>query len=170
MVCGLTIGKKKYADVWSEMEKIRGECQTLRKRLLGLAEEDSRAYEQVLKSRRALRVRPEEVPRREAVRAAALKAAEVPLEVCDLSVKALEFSRAVAEKGNVNSVSDAGVSACMAHAALVGASLNVYINLGSIDDESRRTALLRQTQSLRDVGEGLYKETRELVERKLFGN
>lgn len=168
MVCGLTIGKKKYSDVWSEMEKVRGECQTLRKRLLRLAEEDSRAYEQVLKSRRALKVRPDEAPRREVARAAALKAAEVPLEVCKLSIKALQFSRTVAEKGNVNSASDAGVSACMAHAALVGASLNVYINLGSIEEEARRVALLRETQSLRDAGEGLYRETRELVERKLF--
>jgi glutamate formiminotransferase/formiminotetrahydrofolate cyclodeaminase len=95
---------------------------------------------------------------------------EVPFEVCGLSIKALEFSLAVAQKGNVNSVSDAGVSACMAHAALVGASLNVYINLGSIEDEARRTALLRETQSLRDAGEGLYRETRELVERKIFAH
>jgi glutamate formiminotransferase/formiminotetrahydrofolate cyclodeaminase len=140
----------------------------LRKRLLKLAEEDSRAYEQVLKTRRALKVRPEEAPRSEAAGAAALKAAEVPLEVCKLSIKALEFSRTVAEKGNVNSVSDAGVSACMAHAALVGASLNVYINLGSIDEEARRTALLRETQSLRDAGEQLYRDAKDLVERKLF--
>ncbi len=168
MVCGLTVGKKKYCEVWSEMETVRSEALGLRKTLLRLTEEDSRAYEAVLKSRRALKVRPDEAPRTEAVRAAALKATEVPLEVCRLSMRALELSRVVADKGNVNSVSDAGVSACMAHGAIVGASLNVYINLDSIEDTATRDQLRKETESLRNSGDVLYREVRELVEKKLI--
>jgi glutamate formiminotransferase/formiminotetrahydrofolate cyclodeaminase len=168
MVGGLTVGKKKYSGVWEEMEKVRSESQGLKKILLKLVEEDSRAFEQVLKSRRALKVRPEEPPRHDAVKAAAVKAADIPLQVCRHSLRALELSKVVAEKGNVNSVSDAGVSACMAHAALVGASLNVYINLGSIEDNEKRDAMRTETHALRDSGEVLYREVRDLVEKKLF--
>jgi glutamate formiminotransferase/formiminotetrahydrofolate cyclodeaminase len=168
MVCGLTIGKKKYSGVWEELKEVRTACESSRKKLLKLTEDDSRAYEQVLKSRRALRVRPEEKARKEAVKAAAVKATEVPLEVCRESVNILRQSQVVAEKGNVNSVSDAGVSACMGHAALVGASLNVYINLDSIENESERNSMRKETESLRDAGEKLFKEVRELVESKLL--
>jgi glutamate formiminotransferase/formiminotetrahydrofolate cyclodeaminase len=168
MVCSLTVGKKKYSEVWEELEELRTACEGSRKKLLSLAEEDSRAYEQVLKSRRALKVRPDEKARQDAVKAAAIKATEVPLEVCRESVKVLGQSRIAADKGNVNSISDAGVSACMSHAALVGASLNVYINLDSIEDESERDSMRRETETLRTTGEKLFKEVRDLVESKLL--
>lgn len=113
-------------------------------------------------------MRPEEKARQDAVRAASTKATEVPLEVCRESVRVLGQSKVVAEKGNVNSVSDAGVSACMAHAALVGASLNVYINLSSIEEESNRNAMRQETEALRETGEKLYGEVRDLVEGKLL--
>ncbi len=168
MVCGLTIGKKKYSAVREELKEVRTACESSRRKLLQLTEEDARAYEQVLKSRRAKRVRPEEKARKEAVKTAAMKATKVPLEVCRESVEVLRHSKIVAEKGNVNSVSDAGVSACMGHAALVGASLNVYINLDSIEDKSERESMRKETKSLRDAGEKLFKEVRELVESKLL--
>ncbi|MFH0778970.1 MAG: glutamate formimidoyltransferase [Candidatus Eisenbacteria bacterium] len=168
MVSGLTIGKKKYSGVWEEMKEVRAVCEASRQRLLKLAEDDSRAFEQVLKARRALKVRPDENARREAVASASVKATEVPLEVCRESVKALELSREVALKGNVNSISDAGVSAAMAHAALIGASLNVYINLSSLGEKSRRDSIRRDTELLRQSGEGLYSEVRKLVETKLL--
>lgn len=168
MVCGLTIGKKKYSAVWQELEELRKACEGSRKKLVRLTEEDSRAYELVLKSRRALRVRPQEKARKDAVKAAAVKATEVPLEVCRESVKVLQQSKIVAEKGNVNSVSDAGVSACMGHAALVGASLNVYINLSSIEAETERNSMRRETEALRGTGEKLFREVKDLVESKLL--
>jgi glutamate formiminotransferase/formiminotetrahydrofolate cyclodeaminase len=170
MVCGLTVGKKKYSDVWEEMKELRAACETSRKRLMQLAEEDSRAFEQVLKSRRAVRIKPEETARKEALRVATMKAIEIPLEVCRESVKILDYSKLAAEKGSVNSVSDVGVSACMAHSALVGASFNVYINLGSIEDESARRSIRHETEALRESGEKLFREVRGLVESKLLSS
>lgn len=170
MVCGLTVGKKKYSHVWEEMRQLRAACETSRRKLMKLAEEDSRAFEGVLKSRRALKVRPDETARKEALRVAEMKAIEVPLEVCKESLKILDYSKLAAEKGNVNSVSDAGVSACMAHSALTGASLNVYINLGSIEDESRRGSIRSETEALRESGEKLFKEVSALVETKLLSD
>ena len=168
MVCGLTIGKNKYSHVWKEMSQVRDACEASRKKLMRLVEEDSRAFEQVLKARRALKVRPEEAAREDALKAATMKAIEVPLEVCRESVKILEYSRLAAEEGNVNSVSDAGVSACLAHAALVGASFNVYINLGSVEDEPGRKSIRQETEALGESGEKLFREVRELVENKLL--
>jgi glutamate formiminotransferase / formiminotetrahydrofolate cyclodeaminase len=170
MVCGLTVGKKKYSHVWGEIKELRGACENSRKKLMKLAEEDSHAFEQVLKCRRALKIRPEETARKEALRAATMKAIEVPLEVCRESVKILEYSKLAAEKGNINSMSDAGVSACMAHSALVGASLNVYVNLGSIEDEPARHAVRDETEGLRESGEKLFKEVSGLVEGKLLSD
>jgi glutamate formiminotransferase/formiminotetrahydrofolate cyclodeaminase len=170
MVCGLTVGKKKYSHVWEEMKELRGVCENSRRKLMKLVEEDSHAFEQVLKSRRALRIRPEETARKETLRVAAMKAIEVPLEVCRESARILEYSKLAAEKGNTNSVSDAGVSACMAHSALVGASLNVYINLGSIEDESARHAVRNETEALRESGEKLFREVSGLVESKLLSD
>lgn len=170
MVCGLTVGKKKYSQVWEEMKELRAACETSRKKLMKLVEEDSHAFEQVLKSRRALKIRPEEAARKEALRVATMKAIEVPLEVCRESVKILEYSKLAAGKGNVNSVSDAGVSAGMAHSALVGASLNVYINLGTVEDESARRAVRHETEALRESGEKLFKEVSGLVESKLLSD
>jgi glutamate formiminotransferase/formiminotetrahydrofolate cyclodeaminase len=170
MVCGLTVGKKKYSHVWEEMKELRGVCENSRRKLMKLVEEDSHAFEQVLKSRRALRIRPEETARKETLRMAAMKAIEVPLEVCRESARILEYSKLAAEKGNTNSVSDAGVSACMAHSALVGASLNVYINLGSIEDESARHAVRNETEALRESGEKLFREVSGLVESKLLSD
>jgi len=170
MVCGLTVGKKKYSHVWEEMKQLRVACETSRKKMMKLAEEDSRAFEQVLKARRALKVRPEESARKEALRVATMRAIEVPLEVCRESVRVLDYSKLAAEKGNVNSVSDAGVGACMAYSALVGASFNVYINLGSIDDESASESIRRETEALRESGEKLFGEVSRLVENKLLSD
>jgi len=170
MVCGLTVGKKKYSAVWEDLKKLRERCEVSRKKLMKLVEEDSRAFEQVLKARRALKVRPEEDARKEALKAAITKAIEVPLEVCRESVKILDYAKETAGKGNVNSVSDAGVSACMAHSALIGASLNVYINLGSVDDDSARRSIRQETESLRKSGEDLFGEVLRLVEGSLLSN
>lgn len=97
-----------------------------------------------------------------------MKSIEVPLEVCRESVKILEYAKQAAEKGNVNSMSDAGVSAGMAHAALIGASLNVYINLGSVDEDSTRCSIRHETEILRKSGEKLFGEVRALVESNLL--
>ena len=136
MVCRLTIGKKKYADVQQEMESVLRRSEELRSSFTNLAEEDTKAFNSVMKAF-AL---PKETEEEKQVRTAAIeeatkKATIVPLRVTELCGEALALAKIAAEKGNTNSISDAGVSALMLHAACAAAALNVRTNLSSLQDE-----------------------------------
>ena len=137
MVCRLTVDKPKYADVSEELRGILSEAEQLCQRLEDLVERDTEAFNGVMA---AFRLPKEtEDQRRErssAIQEATRRATDVPLEVLSASAQVLKLSQVVAAKGNVNSVSDAGVAAEMARAGARGAALNVQINLGGLKDES----------------------------------
>jgi formiminotetrahydrofolate cyclodeaminase len=135
MVCALTIGKKKYADVEGEMKKIQAQSEALRGQFTSLVDSDTQAFNKVME---ALALPKETDPQRAlraaAIRAATKEAALVPLEVMKHCIDALALAQSVAASGNANSVSDAGVAALMLNAACEGAALNVKINLNGLDD------------------------------------
>ncbi|MBC7249648.1 MAG: cyclodeaminase/cyclohydrolase family protein [Anaerolineae bacterium] len=168
MVCNLTIGKKKYADVQDDIQALLEQSEALRHELVDLLEADVRVYTSVSKAYKMPRETEEEkAARREAIQAALKDATEVPMKVAEACVKILDLCTPAAEKGNVNAVSDAGVAALMAEAALRSAALNVLINLGAIKDEefvrrerARLDALLAGKSALKD-------EIYELVVEKL---
>jgi len=135
MVCNLTVGKKKYADVEPEMKKILEQSERLRAQFTALVDQDTVAFNKVMEAYGL----PKETDDQKALRTAAIQgatkeAALVPLSVMKHVIDALALARVVAEKGNINSVSDAGVSALMLGAAAEGAAFNVLINLQSITD------------------------------------
>ncbi len=135
MVCNLTIGKKKYAEVETEMKKVHEQSENIRQRFTELIDKDTEVFNKVMESFGL----PKESESQKAIRSAAIQsatkeAALVPLEVMKHCVDALALTKIVAEKGNVNSVSDAGVAALMLQAAAEGATLNVKINLSGIND------------------------------------
>jgi formiminotetrahydrofolate cyclodeaminase len=137
MVCRLTIGKKRYADVQSEMEGVLARVEALRTELTTLVEKDTEAFHAVMKAFSL----PKETEEQREIRHAAVQeatkaAAVVPLAVMELCERTLPLTQTVATKGNVNSLSDAGVAASMLYAACVGAALNVRINLGTIQDDT----------------------------------
>ncbi len=136
MVCSLTIGKKKYADVEGEMKSVLQRSEELRKTFASLIDQDTEAFNKVMEAFGL----PKETDDQKALRSAAIQgatkeAALIPLRAMKLVIDALALARIVAEKGNVNSASDAGVSALMLQACCEGAALNVRINLGSITDQ-----------------------------------
>jgi formiminotetrahydrofolate cyclodeaminase len=135
MVCNLTIGKKKYAPVESEMTSIMKQSETLRSICTHLIDRDTEAFNKVMEAFGL----PKENDDQKALRNAAIQEATkeatlVPLELMKHIIDALALANIVAEKGNSNSVSDAGVSAIMLNAACESAALNVQINLNSITD------------------------------------
>lgn len=137
MVCNLTIGKKKYADVQEEMADILSQSEALRHELTGLLEEDVKAYTAVSKAFKMPRITAEEkAVRAEAIQNALKEATRVPMQVAEACVRVLDLCTPAAEKGNVNAVSDAGVAALMAEAGLRSAALNVLINLKAIKDQA----------------------------------
>ena len=135
MVCNLTAGKKKYAEVENDMKQAVRQSEQLRRKFTALIDKDTTAFNKVMEAFGL----PKETEDQKALRSAAIQeatkeAALVPLEVMKHCIDALALARIVAEKGNINSISDAGVSALMLQAAAEGAALNVRINLGSIKD------------------------------------
>jgi formiminotetrahydrofolate cyclodeaminase len=159
MVCNLTIGKKKYADVEPEMQRILQQSEALRRMFTDLVDRDTFAFNKVMEAFGL----PKETDDQKALRSAAIQeatkeAALVPLEVMKHTIDALALAHVVAEKGNVNSVSDAGVSALMLHAACEAAALNVRINLKGIQDtefvgwrSEEVTSLLRTSEQRSDI-------------------
>ncbi len=136
MVCNLTIGKKKYVDVEEDLKRVLVETERLRLELNQLIDEDAAAFDKVMTAMKL----PKETDDEKAARKTALQdslvdAASVPLVVMGKCVEVVELSVSVAEKGNVNAVSDAGVAALNGRAGVHAARLNVLINLGGIRAE-----------------------------------
>jgi len=158
MVCNLTIGKKGYEDVHEDMEKILARSEELRAHLVVLLEDDTRAYSQVMTCYRLPKgTADEETSRREAIQSALKKASEVPLQIAECCSQILEMCLPAAQKGNKWGVSDAGVAALLAEAAMRSAGLNVLINLGMIKDNAftqiqkhRLDMLLESTPKLKE--------------------
>lgn len=158
MVCRLTVGKKAYAAVKEELSDVRDRADALRSELTALVVEDKEAFEVVMAS---FKVGGEQLEK------ATKHAAEVPLTVMKKSVAAMELALLVAQKGNKNSISDAGVAGLMGHAAIEGAGYNVRINLGSLKDTAFVEAMKAEVTQLRARGDQLAREIRATVEAAL---
>ena len=137
MVINFTLGAKKYEAVHSAMRSYLAEAETLRTRLLALADDDVTAFQAVT----ACYAMPKETDAEKAARSAALQmalkeAAHVPFTTAECAVAVMKLAKPVAEQGNTNVVSDAAVSLYLADAALHAALVNVNINLKYIKDNS----------------------------------
>jgi formiminotetrahydrofolate cyclodeaminase len=171
MVCQLTIGKKKYADVEEDMKKVLGEAEPLRDILSRLVEKDTRAFQKVMETYALPKdTEPQKALRSAAIREATKEATLVPLEVMKHCIDALALSQEVASKGNVNSISDAGVSAHMLHAACEAAALNVKINLASLDDAEFVGWKLDEVGSLLSTSRMMLEEAQSIVEERMKKN
>jgi glutamate formiminotransferase / formiminotetrahydrofolate cyclodeaminase len=168
MVAGLTIGKKKYAGIEGEMKESALKAVSLGNTLSGLVKRDADAYALVSEAYKLPKEPADAAARRaEAVTNALLKAAEVPLETARASVEVARLAALVAEKGNTNAVTDAGVAALLAHAACKGAAYNVRVNVQALDDKSKGESLAREAQKLVKEASELVAEVSEIVERAL---
>ena len=170
MVAGLTVGKKKYAAVDAEMKEAALRAVALGNRLTSLVKRDADAYAQVSEAYKLPKEPAEAATRRqEAVTNALLKAAEVPLETARAAVEVAQLAALLAEKGNTNAVTDAGVAALLAHAAAAGAGYNVRVNVQALDDKSKGEHLAREAERLvKKAGEFAERAT-SIVERALGG-
>lgn len=147
MVAGLTVGKKKYAAVEAEMKEAALTGAALVNELSSLVARDAAAYAAVADAHK-LPKEPEAAAtaRQAAITAALLQAAAVPLETARACARVAQLAAVVAERGNTNAASDAGVAALLAEAACKGASYNVRINVASLDDKSQGAELLAETE------------------------
>lgn len=168
MVCGLTIGKRKYQEVEEELKEVLQKVGKIKEELKELVVKDAESYQRVMDARKLTRHTEIEEKRRDAaIQEATKQAASIPLKVMEKSLEILKLSKTVAEKGNVNAVSDAGVAALMAKAAVLGAGYNVKINLGSIEDESFAEQTRKTSESMEKTAEDLSQEVEKTVEERL---
>jgi glutamate formiminotransferase/formiminotetrahydrofolate cyclodeaminase len=168
MVGRLTVSKKQYAAVKDEVSKVRDKADELRADLTKLIDTDKDAFNDVMEAFKLPKGSEEQVAARDkAVEDANKVAANVPLEVMKKSLEGLRLARVVAEKGNENSITDAGVAGLMGWAAIEGARYNVRINLTSIEDESFVKELAGASDSIRAEAETVAEEIKKLVEAKL---
>ena len=156
MVARLTIGKKKYTAVETQMKTIMERAEDLRARLTQAVQDDASAYQAVMATFQMPRTTPEEANAFQAtLETATLKAAQVPLEVARMAVEVLELALQVIESGNRNAISDGGSAAALAEAALEGAVLNVRTNIASLEDKSSAADLVHQIEHLDHLALGL---------------
>lgn len=168
MVAGLTIGKKKYAAVEADMRKAALDAAALVNELSALGPRDAAAYGHVMQAYKLPGDKPEDAEKRKAaIDQALLGAAEVPLETARACLRVLELAQMVAEKGNTNAVSDAGVAALLAEAACKGAVYNVRINVSSLDDKSKGARLTEECGRLLTQAADRCRAVTALVEKQI---
>ena len=137
MTVGLSLKKGGLKE--KEIREIKKDVLAIRKRLFRAIEEDAKSYETVLRAFRLPKnTEKQRLIRTKAIQKAYQKATVTPQLVCQQSMRLLGYSHILIQKGNPNAVSDAGVAAFLADAAVKGGSINICINLSPIRDKSFR--------------------------------
>jgi formiminotetrahydrofolate cyclodeaminase len=135
MVAGLSF--KKAETEKKRMEEIKKGALSIQKRLIQAIDEDSKSFEAVLKAFRLPRnSEKERFHRAKEIQKAYQRATRTPQLVCQQSLQLLEYSKTLILKGNPNAISDAGVAAFLADAALAGGLLNIGINLVAVTEKT----------------------------------
>ncbi len=149
MVCNLTIGKKKYAEVEADMKDVLGKTEALRQRLTGMIEDDAKAFDAVMGAYgMAKETDQQKAARDQAIQAALKQATDVPMRCCHAAREVIDLAAIAADKGNLNVISDAGVGVLAAYAALRSAALNVFTNARMINDKTFAEAKLKELNQL----------------------
>jgi formiminotetrahydrofolate cyclodeaminase len=168
MVCNLTIGKKKYADVEGDMKEVLAKAEDLRHRMTAMIQDDVRAFDTVMGAYGMPKETEEEKVARDATIQDALKmATDVPIRCCRLAREVIDLSLIASEKGNINVISDAGVGVLSAYAALRSAALNVYINAKMISDTSFVESKLSELEGLLAGAEATTEKAYDIVKGKV---
>lgn len=168
MVANLSSHKPGWDDRWEEFSRWADKGQALSEELLVLVDEDTRAFNKIMEAFGLPKKTDEDKRlRSEAIQAATLFATQVPLQTMQAAFGAFELCQAMAEFGNPNSVSDAGVGALAARAAVLGAGLNVKINAASLKDREAAEKMIAEAEQL--IAEAQKKEAEiiGIVERKI---
>jgi formiminotetrahydrofolate cyclodeaminase len=167
MVSGLTIGKKKYADVEAEMQAIRVMAESLREELTQSVDDDAAAFEVLMATFKLPKETVEEKStRNSAVIQATLNAAHIPLHVAEGVVKVMELALKCAKDANINAISDSMSGFAMARAALTAAGYNVRININSLEDKSAGDKMLKELAALEKEANKLEKEIRSVMKER----
>lgn len=168
MVANLSSHKAGWDARWEEFSNWADKGQKIQSELMILVDEDTEAFNRIMEAFGLPKGTDEEkAARSAAIQAATLFATQVPLHTMQASFKVFELCKAMAEEGNPNSVSDAGVGVLAARAAVLGAGLNVKINASGLKDRETADKLIGEANELIKEANELEAEIMKIVEAKL---
>jgi len=168
MVANLSAHKRGWDERWEEFSEWADKGMAIQTELLRLVDEDTNAFNKIMDAFGLPKgTDAEKAARKKAIDDATIFAIEVPYRVMEQSYAAFEVIRAMAETGNPNSVSDAGVGALCARSAVMGAYLNVKINASGLDDKAYIEKVLADGKALEDKAIQEEKEILKIVNEKI---
>lgn len=164
MVANLSAHKRGWDDRWETFSAVAERGMALQQRLLALVDEDTAAFDAIMaafglpKGNEA-----QKAERQAAIQAATLGAMKTPLKVAELSLESMSIMSEMADYGNPNSVTDAGVGALCARTAVLGAVMNVRVNAADLKDRETAEAMLARCTELEQAAESLERNVRDRV-------
>lgn len=168
MVANLSSHKKGWDDRWEEFSEWAEKGKDIQNRLLDLVDEDTEAFNMIMEAFDLPKKTEEEKrARNRAIQDSTKKAAMVPFRVMEKAYEAYEVIRAMADKGNPNSITDAGVGAMAIRSSIKGACLNVEINVKNLEDKDFALDILSRAKDLESRSCEAEKEILDLIESRL---
>lgn len=168
MVANLSSHKKGWDDRWEEFSDWAEKGEALKNELVKLVDADTRAFNRIMEAFGL----PKSTDAEKAIRSKAIQdatrfAIDIPFQVMQASFNSLEVIKAMAETGNPNSVSDAGVGALCARAAVMGAFMNVRINAAGYDDKNFVEEIVNKGREIEQKTIALEQEILRVVNEKI---
>lgn len=168
MVANLSSHKRGWDERWEEFSNWAEKGQEIKDALLRLVDEDTRAFNAIMDAFQLPKDTDEEkAARKSAIQAATKFAIETPFRTMEWVYKSFEVIKAMVREGNPNSVTDAGVGALCARAAMHGAYMNVKVNTGSLHDKVFVNEILEKAAAMKNEADILEKEIMAIVEERM---
>lgn len=170
MVGNLTLGKKKYIHVEEDIKELLVKSEALRTELEALVNKDAQAFYPLSQAYGLPKNSPDEIEYRNKIMQAALVgASNVPLNIAKSCCKAIDLLEEFSKKGTMIAISDVGVGVYFAKAALLGAKLNVLINTKLMKDESLKSSIEGELNTLVEKYSTKAEEIFNSVENTIVG-
>ncbi|MBI4945716.1 MAG: glutamate formimidoyltransferase [Bacteroidetes bacterium] len=168
MVANLSSHKKGWDARWEEFSQWAEKGQKIKNELLQLVDEDTNAFNKIMTAFGLPKSTPDEKKERDkAIQAATKYATEIPFKVMQLSYESMEIIKAMVEKGNPNSVTDAGVGALCARSAVLGAGMNVKINAKGLADKKFARSIVLKAKNIEEKAKKMEATVLAIVRRKI---
>ncbi len=168
MVANLSSHKRGWDERWEEFSDWAEKGKSYQAQLIKLVDEDTNAFNKIMDAfGMPKKTEEEKAARKKAVEEATRFATEVPFKTLKLCYECMEVSKAMAEIGNPNSVTDAGVGALAARAGVMGAFLNVKINASGLEDKEFAESIIREGESIVEKVKQMESEILEIVHSKI---
>jgi len=168
MVANLSSHKRGWDERWEEFSDWAEKGKACHDELLELIDKDTDAFNEIMAAFGLPKGSAEDkAARQAAIQAATKNAIDIPFRTMEVALGAMETIRAMAQQGNPNSVSDAGVGAIAARSAVIGAYLNVQINTKDLEDKGQVADYLARAKKIREEAERVEAEILSIVSEKI---